>query len=129
MKTLRKISLLTFVLAFFSFVSVHAQTSATSTKAPSKTSTIQIKTSGECDMCKKKIEGEIGKMAGVKKAELDVATHVLTVEYNPKKVSPDKIRKAISDIGYDADDVKANNRAQKELPQCCQPKAKADTAK
>jgi copper chaperone CopZ len=124
MKTLCKISLLTFVLAFFSFAGVNAQT-----KAPAKSTTIQIKTSGECDMCKKKIEGEIGKMAGVKKAELDVATHVLTVEYNPKKVSPDKIRKAISNIGYDADDVKANNRAQKELPQCCQPKAKADTAK
>ena len=125
MKTLRKLSLLTFVLAMFSFVSVHAQEKA----KPAKSTTIQIKTTGECDMCKKKIEGEIGKMAGVKKAELDVATHVLTVEYNPKKVSPDKIRKAISEIGYDADDVKANNRAQKELPQCCQPKPKADTAK
>lgn len=123
MKTIQKISLLTFVLALFSFVNLHAQEKA----KPAKSATIVIKTSGECDMCKKKIEGEIGKMAGVKKAEFDVATHMLTVEYNPRKVSPDKIRKAISEIGYDADDVKANNRAQRELPECCRPKA--DSAK
>ncbi len=75
-------------------------------------------------MCKKTIESEIGKMTGVKKATLDVETKVLTVEYNSKKTNPDKIRKAIAAIGYDADDVKANNRKQKELPGCCKPGGK-----
>ena len=73
-------------------------------------------------MCKKRIEAEVGKMKGVKKATLDLTTKELTVEYNPKKTSPDKIRKVISDIGYDADEVKANNRSQKNLPHCCAPK-------
>ncbi|CAN5316515.1 hypothetical protein BH09BAC5_BH09BAC5_11180 [soil metagenome] len=123
MKTLKKISLLTIVLALFSFINVNAQTA---TPTP-KTATVVIKTSGECDMCKKTIESNIGKMAGVKKAVFDVATKELTVEYNTKKTSPDKIRKAVSELGYDADDVKANNRAQKELPDCCRPKA--DSAK
>lgn len=69
-------------------------------------------------MCKKRIESEVGKMKGVKKSELDLTTKVITVEYNPKKTSPEKIRKAISEIGYDADAVKANNRASKTLPHC-----------
>jgi copper chaperone CopZ len=70
-------------------------------------------------MCKTRIEKEVSLMKGVKKATLDLDTKILTVEYNAKKTSPDKIRKVISDIGYDADDVKANNRSQKDLPACC----------
>ena len=117
MKTIRNISLFAFVLALFSFANLNAQTPAPT----SKNAVIKIKTSGECDMCKKSIESEVGKMSGVKKVTLDIETKILTVEYNTKKTSPDKIRKAIAGIGYDADDVKANNRAQKELPGCCKP--------
>jgi mercuric ion binding protein len=121
MKTLKNISLFTFVLMLLSFANVNAQTA---TKSPAtKNSIIKIKTSGECEMCKKTLESEVGKMTGVKKVEFDIATKTLTVEYNAKKTSPDKIRKAISNIGYDADDVKANNRAQKSLPGCCRPNA------
>lgn len=119
MKTLRNISLFTFVLAFFSIANLNAQT----TEPASKNAVVKIKTSGECEMCKKSIESEVGKMTGVKKVTLDIETKILTVEYNAKKTNPDKIRKAISNIGYDADDVKANNRMQKELPECCKPKA------
>ncbi|CAN5777141.1 hypothetical protein BH11BAC7_BH11BAC7_24660 [soil metagenome] len=119
MKIFRNISLFTFVLAFFSFANLNAQT--VTNASASKNTVIKIKTSGECEMCKKAIESEVGKMAGVKKVDFDIATKILTVEYNSKKVTPEKIRKAISDIGYDADDVKANNRAQKELPSCCKP--------
>ncbi|HEU4716876.1 MAG TPA: heavy metal-associated domain-containing protein [Bacteroidia bacterium] len=96
---------------------MNAQTD-TSAKVSGNSSIVKIKTSAECDMCKKRIEQEVSKMKGVKKATLDLDTKILTVEYNPKKTSPDKIRKAISDIGYDADDVKANNRASHELQHC-----------
>jgi mercuric ion binding protein len=116
MKTLIKISLLTFLLTFIFGMNLNAQTAAP------KTETVKIKTSAECDMCKKRIEKEVSLMKGVKKAELNLTDKVLTVEYNAKKTSPEKIRKLISDIGYDADGVKANNRATKELPHCCQPK-------
>ncbi len=125
MKNLKNITLLTLVLALFSFVNLKAQNPA----SPSKTATVVIKTSGECDMCKEKIESTLGKMSGVKKVTLDVATKDVTVEYITKKTSPDKLRKALAEIGYDADDVKANNRAQRDLPACCQPKPKADSTK
>ncbi|MBI3512417.1 MAG: heavy-metal-associated domain-containing protein [Bacteroidetes bacterium] len=101
-------------MAFITPLKMNAQ-------AANVTQTVKIKTSAECDMCKSRIEKEVRAMKGVKSADLDLTTKILTVEYNPKKISPENIRTAISNIGYDADDVKANNRSQKELPKCCHP--------
>src|ERR1044071_9230875 len=81
--------------------------------------TVQIKTTGECEMCKKSIEKEMGLTKGVKKANLDVESHILTVTYNPKKVTLDEIRQHIAHLGYDADDVHAENKAFNKLPECC----------
>jgi cation transport ATPase len=80
---------------------------------------IKIKTSAECDMCKNTIEKTMSFEKGVKKATLDLSTHELTVVYNPKKTSPEKLRTAIANAGYDADEVKANNKAYQKLPECC----------
>lgn len=86
-----------------------------------KMDTVKIKTSAECDMCKTKLETELGRSKGVKSVSLDLSTQVVTVVYNNSKTNPDKLRTLISNIGYDADTVKANNRMQKKLPDCCQP--------
>lgn len=105
---------------------------ANSAYAQSKMDTVKIKTSAECEMCKAKIEKEVGLTKGVKKATLDLATHELTVIYNPGKTTVAKIKAVISNAGYNADEVKANNRAQKKLPACCQPgegNKKCDTVK
>lgn len=117
MKNLLQFSLAALVLFLFANAPLHAQT-----EGKANTAVVKIKTSAECEMCKTRIEKEVGMMKGVKKATLDLQTKVLTVEYNPKKTSPEKIRAVISNLGYDADDVKANNRATKQLPHCCQPK-------
>lgn len=85
-----------------------------------KMDTVQIKTSAECEMCKSKVEGEVGKMKGVKSVSVDLATKMVTVVYNSSKTNPDKIRTVISNAGYDADSVPANNRAKSKLPKCCQ---------
>lgn len=121
MKTFLTFSLAALVLLLFTNAPLQAQTA----DAPVKNSTVKIKTSAECDMCKTRIEKEVGLMKGVKKAVLDLDTKVLTVEYNSKKTSPEKIRAAIAALGYDADEVKANNRATQKLPHCCQPKDSA----
>lgn len=84
-----------------------------------KTEIIKIQTSAQCDMCKHTIEKAMAYEKGVKKSTLDVPTSVLTVEYNPKKTTPEKIRKAVSDVGYDADDVPANPTAYDKLNPCC----------
>jgi mercuric ion binding protein len=102
------------------------------TSAQAKLDTVKIKTTAECEMCKVKIEKEVGLTKGVKKATLDLATRELTVIYNPSKTTLAKIKTVISNAGYDADEVKANNRAKNKLPDCCKdPKGdgKCDTVK
>ena len=56
---------------------------------------------------------------GIKLATVDVAAKTVTVIYNSEKTNPETIRKAISNIGYDADDVPANIKAYQKLEDCC----------
>lgn len=86
-----------------------------------KVEEVVIQTSAECGDCKKRIETKLNYMKGVRFAELDVPSMKLTVSYSTKKISLDEIKTAISDLGYDADDKKANEAAQNALPLCCQP--------
>ena len=82
---------------------------------------VKIKTSAECGSCKERLEGKLNYTAGIKFAELDVPSKVLTVKFSEKKISLDEIRKIISALGYDADEVKANPEALNKLPACCKP--------
>jgi cation transport ATPase len=82
--------------------------------------TIDIKTSAECSMCKERLEKALNLSRGVIESKLNLTTRVVTIQYNPKKTTPDKLRKIISQTGYDADGVKAKPSAYKRLPECCQ---------
>lgn len=84
-----------------------------------KLDTITIKTSAECEQCKKSIEKALVFEKGVKSAKLNVETKEVEVVYKPSKITPDQIRQAISNAGYDADDKKANNKAYQKLEECC----------
>jgi copper chaperone CopZ len=108
MKTL-KISIIAAIMILF----------ATTVNAQGKTSEIKIKTSAVCGMCKKTIEKALSHEAGVQKSSLNVDSKVLTVSYDSKTTSPDKIRTAIANAGYDADGVKADPKAYKGLDECC----------
>ena len=80
---------------------------------------VEIKTSAVCEMCKEIIERDLAFEKGVKSAELDVDTKILTVEYNAKKTTADKIRTRITKVGYHADDKKRDPKAYSKLPDCC----------
>jgi hypothetical protein len=41
------------------------------------------------------------------------------VVYKKDKTNPNALRKALAAIGYDADDVAANEKSYKKLPDCC----------
>ncbi len=84
-----------------------------------KLQVVTIKTSSQCNDCKERIEEALAFEKGVKKSELDVETHMVTVSYKKGKTTPEKIRKAITKAGYDADDVKADPKAYGKLPACC----------
>lgn len=80
---------------------------------------VQIQTSAVCGMCEERIEGNIAYEKGVKKVEMDNETKIVTVGYDPRKTDTDKIRTAISNLGYDADGIAANQEAYNKLPGCC----------
>ena len=81
---------------------------------------ITIKTSPQCNDCKGRIEEALAFEKGVKKSEVDVEKKIVTFTYKNGKTTPEKIRKAISRAGYDADDVAADTKAYGKLPACCQ---------
>ena len=81
---------------------------------------IIIKTSTECSMCKERVEKEMAYTKGITSAILDVEKSELTVTYKPHKTTLKKIREAISNLGYDADTIKASKKAYNNLPHCCQ---------
>ncbi|MEI6124820.1 MAG: cation transporter [Bacteroidota bacterium] len=83
------------------------------------TKEIKIMTSAQCGICKDRIEGAFAYENGVKKSTLDLTTKVLTVVYNPAKIDETKIRLIINNLGYDADDTKANPVEYAKLPACC----------
>ena len=91
----------------------------TVTLAQSKKAEVKIKTSAVCNMCKKTIERDLSYEKGVKESSLDVESQVLTVVYNPEKTDVEKIRKALTNIGYDADSLTANPKAYDNLDDCC----------
>jgi copper chaperone CopZ len=120
MKTLPKT--LFALMAVVVFMTAAQSTFAQKSAKPSNMQTIQITTSAVCDMCKERIEKALSFEKGVKSAKLDVNTKIVTVEYDDKKTNADNLKKAISNAGYDADDVKANNEAYANLPNCCKGK-------
>lgn len=87
---------------------------------PPKTAEVKIKTSAKCGMCKKRIERDLGVSKGIVNSNLNLDDKVVTITYNIKKTNPEKIKQVISRIGYDADEVVANQKSHDALPDCCQ---------
>ena len=89
-----------------------------------KVTTIKIKTSAVCGMCKDRIEQGMAYAKGVRDITLDVETKIATIKYSTSKTSPDELRKGISKLGYDADEIPADSAAYVKLPPCCKKDAK-----
>ena len=85
-----------------------------------KIETVKIQTSAICGMCEDLIvHKNLAFEKGVKYAEMDVKTGVLTVNYRKDKTSVSHLRKLISNLGYCADSVKADSAAYENLHFCC----------
>ncbi len=82
---------------------------------------VVIKTSAECNDCKVRIEEKLNYTKGIVFSDLDFKKQELTVKFRSDKITLEQIKKLVSELGYDADEVKANPEAQKKLPTCCQP--------
>jgi len=86
-----------------------------------KMMTSEIQTSAQCGDCKERIEGKLNYIKGIKFAELNDETKIVTVKYDPNKIDLVTIKQTIAKIGYDADEVKAAKEDVDKLPKCCQP--------
>ena len=80
---------------------------------------VKIKTSAVCEMCKARIERNLGLSKGVKGSNLNLDNKVITVKYNPNKTTAEAIKATIINTGYDADNQLANQKAHDKLPSCC----------
>jgi mercuric ion binding protein len=82
------------------------------------TTTVTFKVYGKCGLCKYHIESA-AKVNGVSSAKWDESTQLLTVQYNNKVISPDKIQFLEAAVGHDTEKYIANNNAYNNLPACC----------
>lgn len=86
----------------------------------SKNARYTIEVNGNCDLCKKRIEKAAFSVEGVKMAIWDVESHQLNLILNEEKSSVLDVKKAISKVGHDTDEVKATNAVYENLHSCCQ---------
>lgn len=110
--------LLMAVMALF-MVGVSAQTKTVTPAKGVATITIKTNASKNCQKCNDRFKENVPFFKGVKEYTYDKATAQLTVTYDTKKTNPAQLRKNVSDLGYNADDVKANPQARAKLPACC----------
>jgi len=84
-----------------------------------KMETQMIKVSGNCDLCKERIEKAAKSEGGVIIAKWSAEKQMLNVEFDPNKTNSDDIQKAIAKVGHDTEKYKATDAAYKVLPECC----------
>ena len=100
-------------LLFFAFIFATSQANAQAKK------TDTFKVYGNCGMCKETIEGSLKKKDGVEKKEWNVKTKMMTVTYDPAKISLEQIKQKIAGSGYDTDGSTAKDEAYNKLHDCC----------
>jgi copper chaperone CopZ len=97
-------------------ITVQAQVQGDANKTALKTE--QVNVSGNCDMCKARIE-KAARMEGVTKAEWNKNTRIMTVTYNPAVVTLDTVQKRVATSGHDTEKYKADDQVYNNLPACC----------
>jgi len=102
------LSLIILLIAVTGVSQLKAQTSKTDS----------FKVYGNCGMCKKRIERATA-VDGITKSDWNVDTKMMTVTYDPTKLSNDAIQKKIAAIGHDTEKEKAVDSVYNKLPGCC----------
>lgn len=75
--------------------------------------------SGNCEMCKERIETASKSVKGVTSASWDINTKKIHVGYNGSVASLDAIQKVIADSGHDNVKYRAPDNVYNKLPECC----------
>lgn len=81
--------------------------------------TASFRVSGNCNMCKKRIE-KAALIDGVNKCDWNVQSKVMTVSYDASKTNAGTIQQKIAAAGHDTEMEKATDESYNNLPGCCQ---------
>jgi periplasmic mercuric ion binding protein len=80
---------------------------------------ISFEVKGVCNMCKQRIETAAKYTKGVKHASWNKEAQNLTVVYNKKQTTEEKIHQNIAAVGHDTSVVLADVEVYAKLPGCC----------
>ena len=108
---MKKSVLATFIIALFSVYNVFSQEISYAKDS--------FKVSGNCEMCKSKIEKAANSIEGVKSAKWNVGTQKMTIKYNADKTTVSFIQESIAKVGYDTGAYRAKDETYNNLHHCC----------
>ena len=83
-----------------------------------QTAKIKTPTIG-CEDCKNRIETYLKRYDGIGSVVVNWRQKNVTVKYITDRINIEEIKTAISNCGYDADDIPANEDSYKRLPKTC----------
>ena len=75
---------------------------------------------GNCEQCEKRIEKASITIKGVKSADWDIPSNVISLIYDSNKVDLETIHSKIAEKGHDTKKAQAKEEDYEKLPQCCQ---------
>ena len=104
-----------FLILLLTALSVHKISIAQHVKDTTATAYV----AGACEMCKERIEKAAMERKGVKSAIWDLNTKMLTITFNPRSTTVEKVLCRVADRGHDNDFELAKDAVYKALPECC----------
>jgi periplasmic mercuric ion binding protein len=84
-----------------------------------KNAKYEIEVSGNCDMCKKRIEKAAFSVKGVKSAVWHADHQTLHLTIDESKCTLNDVHQTIAKAGHDTDKVKAPDEVYEKLHHCC----------
>ena len=79
----------------------------------------KFKVSGNCGMCKERIEKVVNQFKYVEESDWDTETEILTIYYKDESPDTTSILKSVAEVGHDNDKFKADDSVYNNLPECC----------
>ena len=99
--------------ALIGFVSIASAQQKTTKKVVINTPSVQ------CEICKDRIEKYMSREPGIVSVKVDYKKKTTTVSFSTDRNDIEQVKTAIANVGYDADDVTAEEGSYAKLPKCC----------
>lgn len=96
------------ICLLFIGVELHAQ----------KTIETSFEVKGICGMCEDRIEKAVD-VKGIKMADYDLDSHILTIVYNSEKITEDQIHSLLNAVGHDTEKSVATDEQYDTVHGCC----------